>query len=334
MRDSYPISGKLITKAVRQISSNTGMNIKTIEYMYATQLGCSLATIHAWKVGKSRPTSRDAIWIIAKDAVERGKLGKDWLMTFADELNLPAGLKVELLDIVSGNKELQKTSIAKKLSLFLCHSSLDKTAVQDLYGKLKSDGFEPWLDEKVLLPGQEWELEIRRAVQNSDVVIICLSESSISKEGFVQKEIKLALDIADEKPQDIIFLIPLRLKQCNVPDVLAKWQWVDLFNLDGYTKLVVALKKRAQQLGKSIGDIDENESSLIGDSKKRTKLFEYINNKLSMQDINEICFKLYIDFDNLGGRTRAEKGMELVLYCERVGRLAELEIAITTIKPK
>ena len=114
--------------------------------------------------------------------------------------------------------------------------------------KLKDDGFTPWLDEEDILPGQDWESEIRRAVRASHVVVVCLSESSLTKEGYVQKEIRLALDEAERKPPDTIFLIPARLEPCEVPDRLKGWQWVDLFDAHGYQRLVTALRKRKAQL--------------------------------------------------------------------------------------
>ena len=95
----------------------------------------------------------------------------------------------------------------RKLRVFLCHASGDKPAVRKLYQRLVKDGVAPWLDEEDLAPGQDWEVEIRKAVQASDIVLVCLSLRSITKEGFVQKEIKFALDAADEKPQGTIFLI-------------------------------------------------------------------------------------------------------------------------------
>jgi hypothetical protein len=107
----------------------------------------------------------------------------------------------------------------------------------------------PWLDEKDILPGQDWELEIRKAVKNSDIVIVCLSKSSITKRGFVQKEIKLALDVADEQPEGTIFLIPLRLDDCEVPQRLRSVQWVDYFEPGGYLRLIAALKIRSDELG-------------------------------------------------------------------------------------
>lgn len=62
------------------------------------------------------------------------------------------------------------------------------------------------------LPGQNWDLEIGKAASKSDVVIVCLSAKSVSKEGYVQKEIRLALDMADQKPDETIFIIPARLE--------------------------------------------------------------------------------------------------------------------------
>jgi hypothetical protein len=134
------------------------------------------------------------------------------------------------------------------LRVFLCHSSHDKPAVRGLYHRLTADGMDPWLDEEKLLAGQEWELEIRRAVRAADVVIVCLSRSSVDKRGFVQREIRIALDIADEQPEGAIFAIPLKLEECEVPERVRRWQWVDYFAENGYERLMAALRRRAQDL--------------------------------------------------------------------------------------
>jgi tetratricopeptide (TPR) repeat protein len=135
----------------------------------------------------------------------------------------------------------------RPLRIFLCHSSGDKKAVRELYHRLRNDGFDPWLDEEKLKPGQQWEREIPRAVRNSDVVIVCLSHSSITKIGFVQKEIKFALDVADLQPEDTIFLIPVKLEECNVPERLSQWQWVNLYEEHGYNRLLVSLRQRSSE---------------------------------------------------------------------------------------
>lgn len=135
------------------------------------------------------------------------------------------------------------------LRVFLCHSSDDKPAVRGLYSRLVSDGIDPWLDENKLDPGVDWQFEIAKAVREAHIVIVCLSQGSINKEGYVQKEIRFSLDKADEKPEGTIFLIPLRLENCTVPDRLSRWQYVDIFEADGYERLKRALRRRAQDLG-------------------------------------------------------------------------------------
>ncbi|SRR6266487_401834 len=137
----------------------------------------------------------------------------------------------------------------QSLRVFLCHSAGDKLVVRNLYQRLKSDHMDAWLDEEKLLPGQDWHLEIRKAVRNSHAILICLSKASTTKVGFVNKEIKYALDIADQQPEGAIFIIPLKLEECIVPDRLRAWQWVNFFEPNGYEKLMLALKARTQALG-------------------------------------------------------------------------------------
>jgi len=135
---------------------------------------------------------------------------------------------------------------SRTLSIFLCHSSSDKPKVRDIYKRLKSDKFDPWLDEEKLIPGQDWQQEIPKAVRKADVVLVCLSRGSITKAGYVQKEITYALDVADEQPEGTIFLIPLKLEECDVPERLSRWHWVNYFEKSGYKKLLDALHMRAE----------------------------------------------------------------------------------------
>ncbi|MGZ9225925.1 MAG: TIR domain-containing protein [Anaerolineales bacterium] len=151
--------------------------------------------------------------------------------------------------------------IKRPLKVFLCHASGDKPRVRDLYKRLAIEGVDAWLDQEKLLPGQDWRSEIPRAVQESDVVVIFLSKKSTTKEGYVQKEIRFALDIAEEKPEGTIFLIPARLEDCVVPERLSRWQWVDLYEENGFIRLLRSLKLRADKVNATIEPVsyeDEN----------------------------------------------------------------------------
>jgi Leucine-rich repeat (LRR) protein len=168
----------------------------------------------------------------------------------------PLQIPPEILERINDPKSIlglyfkSKPSFSKRrLQVFLCHSSEDKLQVRRIYKKLQGDSIDAWLDEENLLPGQDWEYEISKAVANSDAIIICLSNNSVSKEGFVQKEIRFALDKAEEKPEGTIFIIPAMLEECKVPQRLSKRHWVKLFEKNGYNLLLKALSVRAVNLG-------------------------------------------------------------------------------------
>ena len=143
----------------------------------------------------------------------------------------------------------------RRLRVFLCHASQDKPVVRELYQRLLAeDWIDPWLDEENLLPGQDFDLEINKATRDADTIITCLSKVSVTKEGYVNKEIRRALDIAEEKPEGTIYVIPLRLDDCTPSFVqLKKLQRVDFFPESRkalvYDRLIAGLKKRAEGLG-------------------------------------------------------------------------------------
>ena len=150
----------------------------------------------------------------------------------------------------------QPESNGRHLKIFLCHGRPDKPKVDILYNQLTVDEFDPWFDSRKLLPGQDWEYEIRQALKSSDVVIICSSMSSVSRTGYVQKEIRIALDIALEQPQGAIFVIPLKFEPCELPDQLSKYQWINYWESDAYHLLVKSLRARAASLGLRPGTKD------------------------------------------------------------------------------
>jgi formylglycine-generating enzyme required for sulfatase activity len=123
--------------------------------------------------------------------------------------------------------------------------------VRGLYTRLTQDGVDAWFDKAKLLPGQDWELEIRKAVREADVVVVCLSKQ-FNQAGFRQKEVRLALDTAMEKTEGEIFIIPARLEECDNLESLRKWHWVDLFEEDGYEMLMRALRARANKIGATL----------------------------------------------------------------------------------
>jgi len=114
--------------------------------------------------------------------------------------------------------------------LFLSYTREDFETVSSLYDRLEALGLRPWMDKRDLLPGQRWREAIVREVKQSDLVLICLSPQSVDKRGFFQREMRTALDAWQDKRQADIYLIPVRLAACEVPDEVAEFNWVDLYD--------------------------------------------------------------------------------------------------------
>ena len=133
-------------------------------------------------------------------------------------------------------------------TIFLAHASEDKELVRDLYQKLKDYGLSPWLDEKDIAPGEEWDKKIKEAIRKSRFFLACLSGRSVTKKGYVQRELRIALSMAEEKPHDAIYLIPGLLEDVEIPDItvgtihLKSYQYVRLYDSNGFHRLVQRLK--------------------------------------------------------------------------------------------
>ncbi len=164
----------------------------------------------------------------------------------------------------------------RKLKVFLCHASDDKPVVRELYQRLSAeDWIDPWLDEEKLLPGQDWDLEIEKAVEETDAVIVCLSTKGVSKEGYIQKEIKIALNAALFMPEDMIFLVPLRLGECKIPRYLRMVQYIDYFPKDrkdwAYGRLIKSLAERARRVGLTLEESADGRLRVVGIKGKTKK---------------------------------------------------------------
>lgn len=128
-----------------------------------------------------------------------------------------------------------------KKQIFLSYAYEDREQVGRIARKLEEEGYQSWIDYKSLLPGQDWQVEIRNALKQSDYVLVFLTENSVSKKGYIQREIKSAISLADERPEGSIFLIPVLLDKVDVPHSLQHIQWVELYKEDGWEKLKRAL---------------------------------------------------------------------------------------------
>jgi hypothetical protein len=128
-----------------------------------------------------------------------------------------------------------------KLQAYISFAQEDRRQVRELESRLRAEGFGTWFDEKDLTPGMDWEDVINQALPRSDAFVSCFSTRSVSRDGFYNKELALAL--RDKRPG---FVIPVRLDECGIPApyLNAQLQWIDLFVAGGFERLIGQLRAR------------------------------------------------------------------------------------------
>jgi hypothetical protein len=163
-----------------------------------------------------------------------------------EALERGGSVEIDGLGILTpGGKHGFRFVAQSKPRVFIAYVQEDLSFAKKLYRALEESGFRPWLDKKNLMPGQNWPRAIETAIQTSDFFVACFSRRAISKRGSFHSELRYALFCAAKVPLDEIFLIPLRLDDCVVPNRISKQiQYLDLFPdwKAGVCQLVTVIK--------------------------------------------------------------------------------------------
>lgn len=141
----------------------------------------------------------------------------------------------------------------RKPSVFLAYAAEDGARVEQLFLALAKAGFQPWMDRRKLLPGQNWPRAIEGAIETADFFVACLSRRAVSKRGTFQSEVRYALECARSAPLEDIYFIPVRLDDCRVPaQIQRQMQYVDLFPdvAAGTKRLIQMIRKEARRRGR------------------------------------------------------------------------------------
>lgn len=155
-----------------------------------------------------------------KDNKVKEQIQKAIVMTIKTiNLERDALVKAEVPQDQAQQISSKKVFVNDSIKIFLAYSKEDEALVLDLYKKLQEKGYKPWMYEQNLVGGQDYEKERRKAISESDLFIACLSSKNVQQSGQFQKDFKLGLVEHAEKPPGNIFFIPLKLDNCEIPDL-------------------------------------------------------------------------------------------------------------------
>jgi len=128
--------------------------------------------------------------------------------------------------------------------VFISYAREDLAAATLIKDAVDRTGLVGWLDVRHLYGGVHWKAHIARMIKKSDFFVAVLSKISVEKRGFVQREIREALEVARSIPDSRIFIVPVRLDDCEpTPPALNELKGVDLFPdwNTGVTRLIQSL---------------------------------------------------------------------------------------------
>ena len=142
------------------------------------------------------------------------------------------------------------------MGVFVSYASEDLEPVQDLVDDLTIRGLDVWFDQSEIDPGDDFVEEMKNGIEESDVVLICLSPSFEEKppESWVRDELRMAM--LKEKDTLEKRIIPIRLNRGgDVPKELGTRAFVDLSSEEkrkrNFPRLIKAIKN-AQNRAKRV----------------------------------------------------------------------------------
>lgn len=164
--------------------------------------------------------------------------------------------------------------------VFISHAGEDKIAyAEPLAALLLAGGVNAWLDKWEMLPGDSLIQKIfSEGIQGTDAVVVMLSTTSVKK-PWVQKELNVA---AVNNIQKASRLIPLRLDDCVVPEVLLDLLWLDWTKDGGVegvsTRIVETLHGKSSKptLGSPPPHLSQPRFSIPGLNARDVKVLEII----------------------------------------------------------
>jgi len=113
--------------------------------------------------------------------------------------------------------------------------------VDDLVSKLEAEGYNVWLDYRVLIPGTPWKGQIEKGLQEADTVLLVVSKASLAS-----KYVALEWQHFLETNKRFILLI---FEAVDLPKELEKYEWVDFRSsyTAGLHELFSQLKQPVQE---------------------------------------------------------------------------------------
>ena len=224
--------------------------------------------------------------------------------------------------------------------VFLSYCRENQVQVSNLRDAIIAAGIKVWWDQDIL-PGQNWENEIHKALSDSYAFIVCFSKEMEKRyKSGVYEELRQAISISRKRPPDSIYLIPVRLNECKLPEFtiddttkLFNLQYVDLFPgtflSSGVEKLIKTFTRTLKNKGidspesldnitiiklkevfKSLKESCDEAYTILDDPKAFVSNFDTLFKLPYLQDNFKSLLDEWLDLEPTGSSSDAHKAYE------------------------
>ena len=161
-------------------------------------------------------------------------------------------------------------------TIFVSYSSKDRPFALGLVKELQELGANVWIDQLGIGLGEDWDDAIEEALEKSETFMIILSPTSVESRN-VKDEVNIAINSKKK-------LVPILIKQCELPMRLQRRQYADLTNnpdkaIHDILNFLGLQQKASENLKKIM--------SLIGITEAPKKFFQKIKEENSEKEIEK-----------------------------------------------
>lgn len=127
--------------------------------------------------------------------------------------------------------------------IILCHAFEDQKVVRGVYEALLASGFEVWIDSEAVCGEHAWESDMAQWLAQATCMLVFLSKNSVRKMGATRHEFGRLIQTWKHMPAGTVRTIPVRINDCQIPDLLSRLDHIDLFDDQGLEHVIRCLRE-------------------------------------------------------------------------------------------
>ncbi|MGV8137037.1 MAG: toll/interleukin-1 receptor domain-containing protein [Mangrovibacterium sp.] len=223
--------------------------IQDKEIHILNKISCAINTIKLWVVSDSKMESKSS------------KLRKEFFNSFRVANDIQKDTFFRCTRCID-RKEFKRTDM-DKIKLFISYAHADelyKNGLAELLKELKIGGLiEEWNDQ-YLIPGREWDEQIKRKLYESQIILFLVSKNFFKSDYIKDVEIKNTLN---QYEQNGVLIISILLDDCDFKETpLSKFYSLpkELKPLNEWSPEITAWNNIIDGLKRAIYDLKKDES--------------------------------------------------------------------------